>query len=216
MITGIPAAQADVFDFESLPPTYSPPTQPLADPDPPRPGAFTSLLLTGPTTSVSITRVGNQRFDLVSNTGDQIEKPPSYGNVSFDPFFTSNGEILLNFSTGVTDVSLDFGDYGEDTDSLVLSAFNGPGLTGAFLGNSFASLPGNITSEFTTSTISFSALGIHSIRLSSGSSDGFLNSIFLDNIVVSSAVTVPEANTLALLCVALPVIGTVAARRRKK
>ncbi|MBC7806423.1 MAG: hypothetical protein H7145_09755 [Akkermansiaceae bacterium] len=209
MMIGASEARADLFDFEPLAPTFVSPPAAVST------GALTSLILSGPTVDVAISRLNGDRFDLVSNTGNQADKPEPYGLISLDPFFDTDGSWVLNFSTAVTNVSLDFGDYGEDSDNLTLAAFDGADLAGTFLGGSFRSIATTLTQDFTGNTISFGAPGIRSVRLSGSSSVDF-DSVYFDNLNVTGAVAVPEANALALLSLVLPVTGIMASRWRKK
>src|SRR5207247_5585108 len=46
-----------------------------------------------------------------------------------------SGLFIASFSTPVSSVSIDLGDYGQDRDTLSLSAFSGANASGALLGS---------------------------------------------------------------------------------
>ena len=203
-------AQAQVFDFEDQAATFTSP------PATNRTGAFTSLALVNNGLTLTITRPNNAGFDIVDNTADnQNEKPAAFGTRSLDPFFDTSGNdpagtgqngFIGDFSSSVNAVSLDFGDYGGDSDTLTLSAFSGANGTGTLLSTTTINLG---TTDFRTSTAQFPAgfgtasvfaSGIQSVTIS-GTSDaaGFNNSVFIDNIRVNASVAAPEPGSLALL-----------------
>src|ERR1035438_7277443 len=126
-LAGAFSAQAAsvLFDFEGFTPTFTSPA------DSTRTGALTSLVMNGGGLTVTISRPGGVAFDLVSNTGDQSGKPSSWGNVSLDPFFDpSNSGWIVDFSVPVSSFSIQYGDYGQDSDTLTATAFAGVGGTG--------------------------------------------------------------------------------------
>ena len=200
-------AQAQTFDFESSTATF------ISPPQNSRPGALTSLAITNGGLTFTLFRQNNERFDIVENTGNQAGKPNSYGVNSVDPFFApgTNG-FIANFSSPLQSISLDFGDYGDDADTLTLNAFSGPNGTGTLLATANGSLPANNNFAFTTSTIGVAANGIQSITLNGTSSFGtiFTNSVFFDNFRAS---LVPEPGSVAMLA-GLGVTGVLFAIRR--
>ena len=100
------------------------------------------------------------------------------------------------------------GDYGEDTDTLILEAYSELGGTGTLLASStFVLTPG---SSFSFSTLSVAASGIRSVRFIGGSPD-FPNSVFYDNLTVTN-----QPATLLLLGTGLAAVGAAGKRRRKK
>lgn len=216
IITGIlasPSAHAQDFDFEDQTATFNSP------PRSSRPGTLTSLEMTKDGETLTITRNGGVAFDIVSNTSNQSGKPTSYGTKSLDPFYNiSSGNdayFIGNFSTAVDSISLDFGDYGGDADTVTLNAYSGADGTGTLLASVSASVPGNSTFNFTTNSLALTAGGIESFTLASTSSNNLPNSLFYDNITVEQA-GVPEPGSLALFA-SFGLIGAgFLARRRKQ
>jgi hypothetical protein len=213
-LAGAFSAQATIisFDFEAFTPTYT------APPDSSRAGALTSLVLTGGGLTVTITRPNGLAFDLVSNTGDQAGKPASWGNVSLDPFFDpSNSGWILDFSIPVTSVAIQYGDYGQDSDSLTATAFAGSGGTGTNLGST-TDVYGTQAFPF-YDTVTVNAIGINSVTLN-GASDapGFNNSAFLDNLLIDppDPVTTPEPAGLTFMLLGFALIGALLIHRKRQ
>jgi PEP-CTERM motif len=202
-------AHAQTFDFESSTATFT-------SGGTARPGSLTSLVVTEASNTLTVTRQGGTRFDIVLNTGSiQSGKPAAWGNNSIDPFFaTGNSGFIFSFSSPITDFSIDFGDYSlPDNDTLTITAFKDEAGAGANLGSQVVS-QNVIFNGF--QTVSFSDLsGFQSFVATSVSSvNGQNNSLFFDNITVTTVATsAPEPGTLALLAVG----GTlVLAKRRRK
>ena len=192
------AAHAQVFDFEDQTATF------ISNGIVGRPGAFTSLSLVNSGITLTITRPNGTRFDIVDNTaGFQTGKAPSFGTRSLDPFFeTGDNGFIGNFSSAVTNLSVDFGDYTpDDSDTFTLSAFSGINGTGTLLGTTTLALPDLQNESFTSTTAGLSAAGIRSFTIQGTSTNpGDNNSVFIDNIRVNAAASAaPEPGSLALL-----------------
>jgi hypothetical protein len=192
-------ADSITFDFEGLAPTA-------------RTGALSTLSLTVAGLTVDITRPGSV-FDIVDNTAaGQLGKPSSWGSRSLDPFFdeSSATPFNLNFSTPVTELAVEFGDYAADAmDVLTLNAYsglNGTGMLVATIAVPFEELsfPGIATARLA------SARAFRSIRMIGGTS-AFPNSVFYDTL---SAQPVPEPASLLLLGSGLAAV--IGARRRNR
>ena len=193
-----PAAQAGTvtFDFENETPTFI-----SGDP---RTGALNSVMLSDSGLMMTITRPGGA-FDLVQNSGGaglQDGKPGSWGNVSLDPFFDSNGNMgadaspfIVNFSQAVSNVMVEYGDYDDDDDDDVISleAFSMADAAGALVdsdtGDVLPNGVGTATDFSSGGPLSVSG-SIRSLRLVGGSepppaNDDFPHSLFWDNFNVT-------------------------------
>jgi PEP-CTERM motif len=187
-----PASAAVInFDFEGETATF------IDAPGFARPGALTSLSISQGGLTMTITRENGERFDLVRNVFDQAGKPAGWGLISLDPAFNFTGQAFnIDFSRSITEFSVQFGDFGGDApDVLQLSAFSGPGGTGALLDND---ITGTFSGAFPAfSSGSVSAAGINSIVMIGGTLNG-PHSVFYDNISVTDTL-IPEPGSLALL-----------------
>jgi hypothetical protein len=190
-------ARADlIFDFESF-----------------ATGTVTALTLSGGGLTATLTR-GGLSFSIINLSGIVS---PSFGSRTLDPFSNTNSTpFLLNFSQGITGLSIDMGDFvPSDDDVLSLQLFSGLNGTGTLLGSSSIPQPGTgsgfpfLTPSVTGVTGAQSAVFI-------GGSSGFPNSVYYDNIRVTlnGTTTVPEPSTFALLVTGLVGVGFFARKRR--
>jgi len=200
-------AKAGVFDFEDLPATWDPNSSAGT-----RSGSLKSLSLTDSDgCTLTLVREGSTGFDITSNTVSQSGKPEAWGLRSLDPAFNQGAFAFIGtFGSPVDGVSVEFGDYGQDADTVSLTAYNGPGATGDVIAG--ATDEYDLASFPVAHAVSVSGPGIRSFRLIGGSPDG-PQSVFYDNITVRcGAAAIPEPGTLALLAAMLPL--ALAARRR--
>ncbi len=181
----------------------------------PRTGALTNLTLTQSGLTIEISR-GGVPFDIVDNVGGQA-KPPEFGQRSLDPFFILLPvPFIIDFSIPVTSFSVDMGDYGQDSDNLLLEAFAGLGGTGALLASDTDFLLGGGTAfSFKTLAVT-SPTPFRSIRMIGGGVDLLNNlinnSVFYDNLQASA---VPEPSTFALWAIASVALAGYSLRRRQ-
>jgi hypothetical protein len=198
------AAHAELFDFESTASTSTAAGHP---------GAFTSLVQLSGSLSVTFTRQGGGAFDVIDSTGFAAFSqffPASFGVHSLDPF-TDPGTasaFIANFSAPITSASLSFGDFGGDDDTMTLNAYSGLNGTGTLLASSVDAY--GVQSFPLFDTISAKADGIRSLVFIGGSA-GFPNSLYYDNLSVST----PEPGSLALF-LGMGITATGLLRRRKK
>ncbi len=176
------------------------------------PGSLTTLPQTSGGVTATFTRPGSA-FDIVDTTTAPAGSfPATFGNHSLSPFNDSSSAtpFVVNFSAPLSSVSLDYGDFGGDSDTFTLNAFSGLNGTGTLLGTGSDNY-GN-TSLPIFDTISVSASNILSITLIGGGTS-FPNSVYYDNIRVTVA-PVPEPGSIALLT-GLSLTGAAFLRRRK-
>ncbi|MDG3006940.1 PEP-CTERM sorting domain-containing protein [Paludisphaera mucosa] len=189
-------ADTVLFDFESTPATY------ISPPQGSRPGALTSLVLSESGLTLSLSRENGAAFDIVQNSDAQSGKPASFGERSVDPFFApGTSGFIGNLSSAVSGVSLDFGDYGADADTLTLSAYSGLDGTGTLLATTTVDLGTSGFPTFATASVAGAQILSFTI-MGTSSALGFENSVFLDNFTFTTTAAVPEPSSLALIGIA--------------
>lgn len=178
-------AQAATFDFESSATGLQGP----------------SLVLTDSGLTVSITRIGGADVEIRNISGFS-GSPAAFGKRSLSPFnSTSGGAFLLTFSSAISAISVDVGDFApSDADEFTLTAG---------LGSDTSSQSGS-TGFPTYSTLSVSGVSSFTAILSGGSA-AFPQSVFWDNIKVTA---VPEPGTYALMALGLAGVGVLTRRRK--
>jgi hypothetical protein len=210
---GTAQAQTINFDFEDQANTWNPP--------PARPGALVSFPYAKSGLTLTISRNQTSPFDIVNNANvsENQVKVAAFGARSLDPFvvLAGNDFFIFNLSSPVSSITLDYGDYGGDTDTGTLTAFAGANGTGANLGSDSNTFSSSVATTFNTLTVTTGTNNISSFTVSSVGSSGFNQSIFLDNIrvTIAGAAAAPEPGTVALLA-PLALIGITTARRRFK
>jgi hypothetical protein len=186
------------FDFEGLPATGG--------------GADTSLVQSNNGLTMTITRPGSN-FDIANLSG--ITGPNNWGSSTLSPFNdTSNTPFVINFSSTITDFTVQMGDYDQDSDTLTLDAYSGADGTGTLIAQDVIDWgDGNIVTDL-AAFLEVSGAGINSITMIGGGSD-FPNSVYYDNITAQyGSSAVPEPLTLTLFGAGLAGLG--AFRRRRK
>ncbi|MGI9166477.1 MAG: PEP-CTERM sorting domain-containing protein [Pyrinomonadaceae bacterium] len=174
-------AKADTvtFNFEELAPTVG--------------SALTSLTLTQGGLTMILTRESGAGFYINANN-----LPPAWGARSLSPATAASNAFIANFSQGLSGISIEMGDFGNDADVTTIEAYSGIGGTGIPMATATANLAGGGAS-FTFVNLSLANAQIHSIRFIGGSPN-YPNSVLYDNITVTfGAQAVPEPTTMVLL-----------------
>ena len=143
--------------------------------------------------------------------------PPSWGSRTLSPFDQPTSDpFTLNFSQGISGLSVEMGDFTIDEDALTLQLFSGLNGTGTLLGSSSSTLLADNNFRFTVLTLSVNAMPALSARFI-GTNSG-VQSVYYDNITATFGATptaVPEPGTLALMASGLFGIGLIRRRKRK-
>ena len=176
---------------------------------------ITSLVMSAGGLTATLSRGGSAfviaDWSVLSDAGF----PASWGVRTLDPTFNpGTAGFLLNFSQGITGLSIQIGDFGFDEDALTLQLFSGLDGTGTLLGTASLTLPGGgDTFSFLTPTVTTAtpALSARFVGIGGGN-----NSVLYDNITATfgAATAVPEPGTLVLFASGL--IGFGLLRRRKR
>ena len=189
LFAAIPAfADVVTFSFEGLADTNSS-------------GAYTSLSQTVDGVTMTVTRVGGNHFDIW-DLSSNMPSADGWGSSSLSPFSdTSNSAFIFTFSQAVSAFSVQVGDFDGDADTQFGTAYSGANGTGSALGTFGGTWgDGDLGAGTLPETDGISVAGINSIVFIGGSS-GFPNSLFYDNIMVTtnSVSPVPEPSSLLLL-----------------
>lgn len=187
--TSVAQAVPIVWDFESL-----------------ALGNYSSLTKSFGSFTMSLYRSSGGEL-VVNNT---TPLPASWGNqmMHYQSPATAGEVFVLNFSSAITNFSIDFGDFGNDDDTPVSAfGYSGADGTGALLAGSSDSYTGaDALPSF--KTLAFSGAPMSSVTFTSGGPAP--NSLAWDNITVEP---VPEPGTMALFGFGL---AAGAARLRRK
>ena len=159
--------------------------------------------------TLTVTRPGSS-FDVFATSSGF---PPSFGTRSLSPFGdTGNTPFILNFSSLISALSVQLGDFFADSDTASLALYSGLNGTGTLLGTTSASYPG--TQGFPNDVLTLSAsAGAQSARLIGGSAS-FPNSVYYDNIVATFGTTVPVPEPASFAVLGMGLLGLMAVRRR--
>jgi hypothetical protein len=123
-------------------------------------------------------------FNIVDISGPL--GPPSFGQRTLSPVnATSNAAFLVNFSNGLSSISLNAGDFGDDADVITLSIFSGLNGTGTNLGSTSVNYPASAAFPNDVATLSLSAAVPILSAIFIGGSLNFPSSIFFDNVVAT-------------------------------
>lgn len=196
-VAGMASAQT-IFDFESEPETDD----------------LTELVLSQDGIEMTLSRTSGKTFDILDTDpflGSAFEFPAGWGSRVMAPFtFQEEDDFFLaNFDQEITEFFIEMGDFGADSDDIVVEAYSGLDATGNFLGS-------EIFSYGVDSIPNFAALGWSSTGenarsvLFRGGSPSFPNSVYMDNIQVNA---VPEPATMTAAALGL---AALAARRRNR
>jgi hypothetical protein len=112
--------------------------------------------------------------------------PPSFGQRTLSPFNnTSNNAFLVNFSAGLSSLSLQAGDFDADADVITLQIFSGLNGTGTNLGSMSINYAASATFPNDVVTLALSS-GVPILSATFiGGSPSFPNSIYFDNVVAT-------------------------------
>jgi PEP-CTERM motif len=178
------------------------------------PGALTSLTSTVGGLTLTLTRQGGGRFDILDDNSFPGDFPAVWQNNSLDPFFdTSATAFVANFSSAISSFSMEYGDFDADSDTATIMAYSGPNGTGTLLASA-SDFYGDDSLPDQFDTFGVSAAGIQSVVFIGGSPD-FPNSVYYDNLDVTVGATVaPEPASLTLLGIGIAGLGLRSWRKR--
>jgi len=171
--------------------------------------------------SVTIERTSGASFDVINEnsvTNSSNSYPASFASQALSPFsdFDVDDVFVATFSSIVEAVTIDAGDFAQDVDALNLSAYSNVAGTGTLLDADVGTFQGNLTNSGDNNpandpvTLAVSQQGIRSITFVGDGGVDFPNSVFFDNLTVTTAIPEPAAGLLFVLLA----VKTFACRRR--
>lgn len=193
-----------VFDFESIEGNRNN-----------RAGDYRVLDLESGGVRAVIFRSEGERFTVWDSSGQNV--PDSWGRKHLSPVFNyvADDYLVMSFSAPMSEVSIEFGDYGEDQDIAEMYIYEQINAQGNPLTHVTGEMGYNDMRWDGPTTLTFVAdpgASFTSIKFRGGE-DPFLQSTFIDNIVTKLAV--PTPGTLAVLGLGCAV-GAGQLRRRDK
>lgn len=139
---------------------------------------------------------------------------PSFGSRSLSPFEVNNSSpFVLDFSSLLDGFSIDYGDFGDDPDTVRIIGYTGAGGTGSVVFDISASLPFT-DSSFHSGTLSAldTATPFQSVVVGGGSAN-FPQSLYYDNVRAYLGSAVPEPSTWAMMLLGFFGVGVTLRRR---
>ena len=179
-------------------------------------GSINTLVTGAGGLTLTLSRPGSS-FDIVDFTG---AVPPSFGARTLSPFShqDSNTPFIANFSSVISSLSIEMGDFGglnADLDTLTMIAYDALDGGGNIIGTTTATCCGGAAPGFVFTTLTVSGAGIRSVRFIGGGGASTANSVYYDNITATfGPAPVPEPATMMLLGTGL--IGVAAEFRRRR
>lgn len=177
-----------------------------------RAGDYVALYLESDGVYAAIFRTSGERFTVWDSEG--VDVPGSWGAKHLSPVFNYviDDYLVMSFSAPMSEVTIEFGDYGEDDDLAELFAYDEINAGGTLLGRASDQLGTNDMRWDGPTTLTFVAdpgEAIWSIKFRGGE-DPFLQSTFIDNIRTQ---LVPSPGTLAVLGVGCGLVSGCLRRR---
>ncbi|MFG0259858.1 MAG: hypothetical protein ACF8LK_05840 [Phycisphaerales bacterium JB041] len=177
-----------VFDFESIEGNRNN-----------RAGDYRVLDLEANGVRAVIFRSEGERFTVWNSSGEGV--PGSWGSKHLSPVFNyvADDYLVMSFSEPMREVSIEFGDYGEDHDIAEIYVYEEINAQGTPFAHVTGEMGDNDMRWDGPTTLTFVAEpgeSFTSIKFRGGE-DPFLQSTFIDNIVTRLAV--PTPGTLAVL-----------------
>lgn len=201
VMVGISTASADVvFDFEDQTGNVDNTA-----------GDMTALSLQSGGVFALITRTSGERFTVWNSQGEDV--PGGWGAKHLSPVFNlfEDDYLVMSFSEGMSRVTVEFGDYGQDQDLAEVWAYDQTLAEGGLLGVSTGELGENDMRWDGPTSVTFVAQPgeeIWSIKFRGGQ-DPFYQSTFIDNISMDVVPTPGGVGVLGVVCL-------VGARRRRR